>query len=191
MSYKNCFASYWQDSYEHHFSLKLPSSCGTIFPYLLYSIYILYTKAGKRLHWPNCLWLYDKWSWESSCTSVKPPGHRSLLKFNHWYWIFHIDVSCVFQNNFCFSLCNVLRHKDGHALTSALRKITWSNQTLMNYTHWFRWKYSVKRTDSNGRTSMLMRSLTQTWWKTWNLCLEIIQCDNCMRFKKSEEYAIT
>ena len=61
---------------------------------------------------------------------------ESSLRFNCLYWVFYIDVSSIFQNNFCFCfpLCNVLRYEDGYKLSLVLRKITSSNQTLMDYT---------------------------------------------------------
>ena len=40
MFYKNYFASYWQDSDEHHFSLKLPSSCDIGFSICVFSLLI-------------------------------------------------------------------------------------------------------------------------------------------------------
>ena len=69
MFYKNYFASFWQDSDEHHFSLKLPSSCDIgflvcVFSLLICSIllfFFLYTKAGKRLAGPtvSCFMISD------------------------------------------------------------------------------------------------------------------------------------
>ena len=40
MFYKNYFASFWQDSDEHHFSLKLPSSCDIGFLVCVFSLLI-------------------------------------------------------------------------------------------------------------------------------------------------------
>ena len=130
--------------------------------------FFLYTKAGKRLPWANCLLLYDKWSWESSYTYIKPCWQQRIL-WGSIAWVFHIDVSSIFWNNFClcFPLCNVLRYEDEEKVSLKLRKITWSNKTLIDYTHWLRWKYAIKRTDSkdrqNGKTTELIRSLNQTW----------------------------